>query len=144
MTFPPWSLYILTAFALLYGWLLHRAALARVYRITGIRFLDTYILTWLLGLLCGYTPVFLYLAFGFKEFADTAEGNRLLQQLHWLGRAQAILLVLYTVFILLTVKQTTSSPINTQDIQQIILSNVIFAFIAILFAVLADAVQRRN
>lgn len=142
MTFPPWSLYILTGFALVDGWLLHRAALVRVYRITGVRFLDAYVLAWLLGVLCGYTPAFLYLAFGFNEFADTPEGKLHLQRVHWAGRAETIFLVLYGLVILLTVRQPPSQPVTPQEMEQVIVWNVAFALVAILFTVIADLLRK--
>lgn len=142
--FPPWSAYVLTAFGILYGWLLHRAALSGVYRLTGLRGLDAYVLVWLLGLACGYTPMFLYLAFGFKEFARTPEGERQTIRLHWAGKAEAAFFVLYTIFILATVRQRTDNPITAQDLGQIIVTNIILAFIAILFTGLKSWYDQRK
>lgn len=133
---PPWSAYVLTAFGIAYGWILHRAAVKRVYRITGLYFLDAFILVWLMGLACGFTPLCLYLAFGFKEFSATPDGEHYTTQIHWAGRAEAIFFVLYALFILTTVPQRSDHPITAQDIEQTIVLNIGFAFIAILFAIL--------
>lgn len=142
MTFVPWSAYVLTAFGIVYGWILHRAALTRVYRLTGIRLLDAFLLAWVIGLACGYTPLSLYLAFGFKEFAGTPAGNVLLTRLHWAGRAEVIFFVFYTLFVLTTVRQRTDQPFTVQDLQGVIVWNVIFAFVAILFVALKSVLDR--
>src|SRR5581483_7229154 len=140
----PWSAYVLTAFGSIYGYLLHRAAVIRVYRLTSIRILDAYLLVWIIGFLCGYTPLFLYLAFGFKEFANTPEGTLLTTRLHWAGRAEAIFFVLYALFILTNVRQRTDSLITVQDLQSVIVWNIAFAVIAIFFAVLKTWLDRHR
>ena len=145
VTILPWSVYVLTAFGIVYVWILHRVAVQHVYRLTGIYVLDAYILVWILGL--GkrlYSPLFLYLAFGFKEFADTPTGNLLTERLHWTGRAQALFFVCYAVFILTTVRQRSDSTFTIQDLQQTIVWNVAFTVIAIFFAALASLLRRRG
>jgi hypothetical protein len=92
-------------FVVLYGWILHSAVNRSVYKITGIRALDSYLLSWLLGFAGAIPPITFYVALGFNEFASTAEGVKLLQRLHWAGRLQLALLTLYGVIILATVPQ---------------------------------------
>jgi hypothetical protein len=143
MPILPWSVYVLTAFGIIYGWILSRAALDGIYRITGIRLLDAYILSWILGLAAGYTPVCLYLAFGFHEFKEPFGLDRRTQQLHWAGRAEVVFFILYTVFILATVKQHTDQS-ATQDLGQVILLNIAFAFVALFFAALKGLIDQRK
>lgn len=145
MTIPvPLSVSALTLFGIVYGWLLHRAAVQGVYHITRVRFLDAYVLSWVIGLLSGYTPMFLYLAFGFNEMDKNPVGERYTERLHWVGRAEVISFVLYAVIILTTVKQRTDQTFSLQDLQWVIVSNVAFAFIAILFTGLASLFRRRK
>jgi hypothetical protein len=92
-------------FVVLYGWILHSAVNRSVYKITGIRALDSYLMSWLLGFAGAIPPVTLYVAFGFNEFASTPEGVKLQQRLHWAGRTQLALLTLYGLIILATVPQ---------------------------------------
>jgi hypothetical protein len=104
--FPLWvrvSYFI--AFVVLYGCILHSAVNRSVYKITGIRMLDSYLLSWLLGFAGAIPPVTIYVALGFNEFASTPEGAKLLWRLHWAGRTQLALLTLYGVIILATVPQ---------------------------------------
>ena len=144
MPIVPWSGYVLTAFGILYGWILSRAALDGVYRITGIRILDAYVLAWLFGLVAGVTPLFLYLAFGFQEFKEPFGLDRYTNQIHWAGRAEAIFFVLYAVFILTTVKQRNDHPITADDIRLVIVLNLAFALIAIFFAALKGWIDHRK
>jgi hypothetical protein len=101
----PIGVAVLTGFGIVYGWLLHRAVKQAVYKITGIRALDLYLLSWLFGLFPAFSPALLYLAFGFKEFADTPDGVRLLQRLHWAARTQVIGLCLYGIAVVMIVPQ---------------------------------------
>lgn len=130
------------AFGIVYGWLLHRAALTGVYRITGARLLDAYLLAWLLGFLGGVTPVCLYLAFGFKEFTKTPDGERQLERLHWAARAEVIFFIGYALFILATVPQRSDNPVTAEEIQQVIVLNIAFALIAILFGAIKGLFDR--
>ncbi len=101
----PIGVAVLTGFGIVYGWILHSAVEQSVYKITGIRALDSYSLTWLFGLFAAFSPALLYLAFGFDEFADTPAGVALLQRLHWVGRAQVLCLVAYGIGVLMIVPQ---------------------------------------
>src|ERR1700674_4379190 len=139
---PPWSAYVLTAFGIAFGWILHRAAVKRVYRLTGLYFLDAYILVWLMGLASGFTPLCLYLAFGFKEFSATPDGEHYTTQLHRGGRAEVIFFVGYALFILTTVPQRSDHPITGQDILQVIVVYIASALVAILFTGLKGLLDR--
>ena len=101
----PIGVAVLTCFGIAYGWILHRAVEQAIYKITGVTALDSYLLSWLFGLFAAFSPAMLYLAFGFNEFADTPEGVKLLQQLHWAGRFQVLGLCLYGVAVLMIVPQ---------------------------------------
>jgi hypothetical protein len=103
---PAWvrALYFI-GFAIAYGWILHSAVERSVYKITGIRTLDSYFLSWLLGLVGAIPPLTFYVALGFNEFQPTPDGAKLQQRLHWAGRAQLVLLLLYGLIILATVPQ---------------------------------------
>jgi hypothetical protein len=101
----PGSLIILAGFGLVYGYILHAAIERQVYRITGVRVLDSWLLSWLLGLAATLPPLFLYLAFGFKEFSDTPVGNTLLRRLRIAARLEVAYLVLYGALVLLLVPQ---------------------------------------
>ena len=102
----PIGVAVLTCFGIAYGWILHKAVDQVVYKITEVRALDSYLLSWVFGLLTAFVaPMTLYIAFGFNEFADTPEGVKLLQQLHWAGRFQVLGLCLYGVAVLMIVPQ---------------------------------------
>ena len=90
----PIAVAVLTSFGVAFGWILHRAVEQAVYKITGIRALDSYLLSWLFGLFVAFSPAVLYLAFGFNEFADTPDGVKLLQRLHRAGQALLAALVI--------------------------------------------------
>ena len=141
---PPTSVNvtILTVFALVYGWILHEAARVRSYRIVGVAFIDIYILPWLMGFVGAFTPLFLYLGLGFDEFAPDADGKRLLRWLHWAGRAQIILFVLYGVLVLTTVRQRSAGTFSLDDLQGVIVANIIFALIAIFFLIVRGLLDR--
>jgi hypothetical protein len=96
---------VLTGFGIAYGWILHRAVEQSVYKVTGIRALDSYLLSWLFGLFAAFSPAVLYLAFGFDEFADTPDGVNLLQRLHRAARFQVFGLCLYGIAVLMIVPQ---------------------------------------
>ena len=104
--FPAWlrALYFV-GFAIAYGWILHSAIERSVYKISGVRRLDSYFLSWLLGAVGAIPPVTFYVALGFNEFQPTPDGTRLLQRLHWSGRAQLVLLALYGLIIIAVVPQ---------------------------------------
>jgi hypothetical protein len=102
----PIGVTVLTGFGIVYGWILHRAVEQSVYKVTGIRALDTYLLSWVFGLLTAFVaPMTLYVAFGFNEFADTPEGVKLLQRLHWAARFEVLGLCLYGIAVLMIVPQ---------------------------------------
>ena len=101
----PGGLIVLIGFGLVYAWILHTAVKRSVYRITGLRFLDSYVLSWLFGLAAAISPILLYLAFGFKEFADTADGRKLQHQLRRAAQLGVGYLVFYAAVVLLTVPQ---------------------------------------
>jgi hypothetical protein len=104
--FPPWvRVLYFVVFMVLYGWILHSAVDRSVYKISGIRGLDSYLLSWLLGFAGAIPPITLYVALGFNEFANTPEGANLQQRLHWAGRLQLGLLALYGVVVMATVPQ---------------------------------------
>ena len=90
----PIGVAVLTSFGVAFGWILHRAVEQAVYKITGIRALDSYLLSWLFGLFVAFSPAVLYLAFGSNEFADTPDGVKLLQRLHRAGQALLAALVI--------------------------------------------------
>jgi hypothetical protein len=46
----PVSVTVFAAFGIAYGWFLHSAVDRSLYKITGIRVLDSYVFSWLLGL----------------------------------------------------------------------------------------------
>jgi hypothetical protein len=101
----PVSLTVFAAFGITYGWFLHSAVDRSLYKITGMRFLDSYVLSWLFGLISAIPPMLLYLAFGFHEFADTAEGQQLQSRLQFAARWQVLYLALCGALILLIVPQ---------------------------------------
>jgi hypothetical protein len=102
----PVNIIVFALFGLGYGWVLHQASRAGVYRISGVRWLDSWALTWLLGLFAGITFLYsLYLASGFHEFGDSPVGQQLTSRLRWLARGQIAYLCLYGLLVLLTVRQ---------------------------------------
>ena len=101
----PIGVAVLTGFGIAYGWILHRAVEQSVYKITGVRTLDSYLLSWLFGLFAAFSPAVLYLAFGFKEFEDTSDGVKLLQRLHRTGQAQVACMFVYLIAVLMIVPQ---------------------------------------
>jgi hypothetical protein len=101
----PINIAILVAFGLAYGWILHRAVNQSVYKPTGIRALDSYFLVWFFGLMAAFTPVVLYIAFGFDEFSDTPDGRSLLHRLRSTARVEVAGMAIYAVIIMLTVPQ---------------------------------------
>jgi len=104
--FPlPVGIIVFAGFGIACGWLLHSAVDRSVYKLSGIRFLDSYLLSWLVGLVSAFSPAMLYVAFGFNEFASTPDGEKLRQRLHWAGRLQVLYLCLYGAFVLITVPQ---------------------------------------
>lgn len=104
----PWSLLAMLVFGVAYGILLHLAIKSKVYKITRFRSLD-YVLLWGLAFATAITPLMFYVAFGFKEFDETADGQR--QQLRFRRAAQAevALLVLYGLAVLAFVPQRPST-----------------------------------
>ena len=101
----PVSIAVFAAFGITYGWFLHSAVDRSLYKITGNRFLDSYILSWLFGLMSPFTPMLFYLAFGFHEFADTDDGQQLQSRLQFAARLQLLYVVLCGALILLIVPQ---------------------------------------
>ena len=101
----PVSIAVFAAFGITYVWFLHSAVDRSFYKITGNRFLDSYILSWLFGLMSPFTPMLFYLAFGFHEFADTDDGQQLQSQLQFAARLQLLCVVLCGALILLIVPQ---------------------------------------
>lgn len=101
----PLGVFVFAGFGIAYGWILHSAVKRSVYKLTGIHFLDLYFLAWLLGFVSAFTPLMLYVALGFNEFANTPDGENLKQRLHWAGRLQLLYLVIYAVVVLTTVPQ---------------------------------------
>ena len=77
-----------------------------VYRVTGVRGLDAYVLAWVIGLLSGlvFLPA-LYLGLGFNEFSPGPVGQPLTRRLRWLARGQIAYVCIYGLLILLTVRQ---------------------------------------
>ena len=96
---------VFAGFGIAYGWILHSAVDRSVYKLTGIRFLDSHFLSWLMGLVSAFTPGMFYLALGFNEFAGTPDGVKLQQRLRWAGKLQLLTLCLYAVVVLGTVPQ---------------------------------------
>lgn len=96
---------VLLVFGVAYGWVLCEASLRGVYRVSGIKLLDAFFLAWLIGLAASFTPLALYLAFGFHEFKATPPGPALLRRLQWLARGEVAFWVIYAVGVLLTVPQ---------------------------------------
>jgi hypothetical protein len=96
---------VFAGFGIAYGWILHSAVDRSVYKLTGIRFLDSHFLSWLMGLISAFTPGMFYLALGFDEFAATPDGVKLLKRLRWTGKLQLLALCLYGVVVLATVPQ---------------------------------------
>jgi hypothetical protein len=101
----PVGVFVFAGFGIVYGWILHSAVKRSVYKLTGIHFLDSYVLSWLVGVISALPPLMLYVALGFNEFANTPDGKKLKQRLHWAGRLQLLYLVLYAVVVLMTVPQ---------------------------------------
>ena len=99
------GVFVLACFAIAYGWILHTAIERSVYKITGIHFLDSFVLPWFLGPFAAIPPFTFYVAFGFNELAATPDGVKLQDRLHWAGRLQTVYLVLYGLFVLATVPQ---------------------------------------
>lgn len=102
----PVNIAVFLLFGLAYGGVLSAACRNRVFRVTGVRGLDAYVLAWVIGLLAGLTflPA-LYLGLGFNEFGPGPVGQRLTRRLHWLGRGQIGYVCVYGLLILLTVRQ---------------------------------------
>ncbi len=97
---------VFVCFGLAYGWVLHTACAAGVYRVTGGRFLDSYVLVWLIGLFSGITFIpALYLGLGFHEFGDSAAGKQLTRRLKWLAGGQIAYVCFYALLVLATVHQ---------------------------------------
>ena len=105
MLLVPINIAVLAAFGLTYGWIMHRAVDLSAYKATGIRVLDSYFLVWFFGLMAAFTPVVLYVAFGFDEFANTPDGRTLLHRLRSTARAEVVCMAIYAVVITLTVPQ---------------------------------------
>lgn len=82
------------AFGVAYGILLHFAIKSKVYKITRFRPLD-YVLLWVLAFTTALTPLMFYVAFGFKEFAETTDGQRKQLRFRRIALAEVALLVLY-------------------------------------------------
>jgi hypothetical protein len=101
----PVSVTVFAAFGIAYGWFLHSAVDRSLYKITGMMFLDSYVLSWVFGLLSAFTPMLFYLAFGFREFADTDDGQELQRRLQWAARLQLLYLALGGAIVLITVPQ---------------------------------------
>jgi hypothetical protein len=101
----PITAWVLVAFGLGYGWVLCEASRRGVYRVSGVRWVDAFVLSWVFGLAAAVTPLVLYLAFGFHEFSPTPPGPALLHRLRWLARAEVAFGVIYAVGVLLLVPQ---------------------------------------
>jgi hypothetical protein len=101
----PLTVGVLLVFGIAYGWVLSDASRRGVYRATGVRWLDAVVLAWLFGLAAAFTPLALYLAFGFHEFKTTPPGPALQQRLRWLARGEVAFWVIYAVVVLVTVPQ---------------------------------------
>jgi hypothetical protein len=101
----PGALFISIGFGIFFGAILHAAVEQNVYSVTRFRALDSYALSWLLGLAAAITPMLFYLAFGFSEFADTPNGAKLQERLRLAARLEVAFLVFYGAVVLLTVPQ---------------------------------------
>ena len=71
----PVGAFVFARFGIVYGWILHSAVDRSVFKISSIRVLVSYFLSWLLGLVTAFTPMMFFVALGFHEFADTPDGN---------------------------------------------------------------------
>lgn len=100
----PWSVLVMLGFGVAYGILLHLAVKSGAYRMTGIRGLD-YVLLWGVALSAALTPLMFYLAFGLKDFAETADGQRQQLRLKRTAQAEVALLILYGLAVLAFVPQ---------------------------------------
>ncbi len=102
----PVNIAVFALFGLAYSWVLSTACRQGVFRVTGVRGLDAYVLAWVVGLFSGLTflPA-LYLGLGFHEFSPGPVGQQLTRRLHWLGRGQIGYVCVYGLLILLTVRQ---------------------------------------
>jgi hypothetical protein len=101
----PGGLIVLIGFGIAYGWILHLAVNQLVYKLSGFRFADSYVLCWLLGLVSAVTPMFFYMALSFDEFADTPDGQKLRRRLRGAARFELLFLAAYGAVVLLTVPQ---------------------------------------
>ena len=97
--------FVFAGFGIVYGWILHSAVDRSVFKISSIRVLVSYFLSWLLGLVTAFTPMLSYVALGFDEFVDTPDSTKTEHRLHWAGRLQLVYLVLYGVIVLATAPQ---------------------------------------
>ncbi|MGO9867715.1 MAG: hypothetical protein ACLPJY_08565 [Rhodomicrobium sp.] len=101
----PISVWVLTCIGLGLGWVLHVAVERFAYKISGMRRLDSYVLSFLFGLLGAFTPMLLYLAFGFDEFSSTPEGTHLKHRLRFVARLGVSYLILFAALVLIAVPQ---------------------------------------
>ena len=92
------------AFGVAYGILLHLGIKSKVHKITRFRSLD-YVLLCGLAFATAITPIMFYIAFEFREFAETADGQRQKFCLRRTAQAEVALLVLYGLAVLAFVPQ---------------------------------------
>ena len=101
--------FIMILAGLTFGWIMHRAFMLKVIKVTGVRFIDAGILAWFMGFTFAIPPLILVDAFNPDLFDDTPTGHKLITWLNWAARI-CLLLLFFDAFILWSI--SSSIPQN--------------------------------